>query len=148
MPTGRGGGQPREWYRGIPVPPDAVANFSRRNNTNYMQTGVLSALQLTSMIPNLVIENFYRKTQNSIDAGKTEAPFGYVIPAGTKDMTRAATLVNILRTQRIEIGTANAEIKIGRRRRSRPAPTSSSATSRTAGSPRTCSRGRTIPIPT
>ena len=34
-------------------------NFTRRNNTNYMQTGVLSALQLTSMFPNLVVENFY-----------------------------------------------------------------------------------------
>ena len=51
VPTGRGGGQPREWYRGIPIPPDTPANFTRRNNTNYMQTGVLSALQLTSMFP-------------------------------------------------------------------------------------------------
>jgi hypothetical protein len=113
VPTGRGGGQPREWYRGLPVPPDAVANFSRRNNTNYMQTGVLSGLQMTSMIPNLVIENFYRKTMNSIEAGKREAPFGYVIlvdPNG--DATRAATLVNILRAQRIEIGTANGEVKL------------------------------------
>ena len=49
-----------------------VANFSRRNNTNYMETGVLSALQLTSMFPNLVLENFYMKTQNSIEAGKTQ----------------------------------------------------------------------------
>jgi len=113
VPTGRGGGQPREWYRGLPVPADAIANFSRRNNTNYMQTGVLSGLQMTAMIPNLVIENFYRKTQNSIDAGKNEAPYGYVIPAGTKDMTRAVTLVNILRAQRIEIGTASAAFKIG-----------------------------------
>ena len=113
MPTGRGGGQPREWYRGLPIPPDAIANFSRRNNTNYMQTGVLSGLQMTSMIPNLVIENFYRKTINSIEAGKRDAPFGYVIPLDAKgDMTRAATLVNILRTQRIEVGTANAEIKL------------------------------------
>ena len=80
-PTGRGGGQPREWYRGLPIPPDAVANFSRRNNTNYMETGVLSGLQLTAMFPNLVVENFYRKTQNSIESGKKEAPYGYVIPA-------------------------------------------------------------------
>jgi hypothetical protein len=112
-PTGRGGGQPREWYRGLPIPPEAIANFSRRNNTNYMQTGVLSGLQLTAMFPNLVLENFYMKTQHSIDAGKTDAPYGYVIPAGKKDMTRSATLVNILRAQRIEVGTANAEIKIG-----------------------------------
>jgi hypothetical protein len=110
-PTGRGGSQPREWYRGIPVPPNAVATFSRRNNTNYMQTGVLCGLQFTAMIPNLVIENFYRKTQNSIEAGKTEAPFGWVIPP-QRDMTRVATLVNLLRVQRIEVGLASAEIKL------------------------------------
>jgi hypothetical protein len=110
--TGRGGGQPREWYRGIPVPPGAANNFSRRNNTNYMQTGVLSGLQLTSMFPNLVLENFYRKTQNSIDSGSAEAPYGYVIPV-QRDMTRVAALVNMLRVQRIEVGQAAAEIKLG-----------------------------------
>jgi len=113
VPTGRGGGQSREWYRGLPVPSDAVANFSRRDNTNYMQTGVLSGLQLTAMFPNLVVDNFYRKTANSIDAGKKDAPYGYVIAANAKDMTKAAALVNVLRAQRIEIGTATAEIKIG-----------------------------------
>jgi hypothetical protein len=46
VPTGRGGGQDREWYRGIQVGFNDVANFTRRANTNYMQTGVLSALQL------------------------------------------------------------------------------------------------------
>src|SRR5215471_20088946 len=88
-------------------------SFSRRDNTNYMETGVLSGLQLTSMFPNLVLENFYTKTQHSIDAGKTEAPFGYVIPFSTKDMTRAATLVNVLRAQQIEVGEAKSEVKIG-----------------------------------
>ena len=109
-PTGRGGGQQREWYRGLPIPPGAAQNFSRRNNTNYMQTGVLSGLQLTSMFPNLVVDNFYRKTQNSIDAGKNDPPHGYVIPV-QRDVTRVATLVNLLRAQRIEVGQATAEIK-------------------------------------
>src|SRR5262249_6137263 len=109
---GRGGGQPREWYRGIPIPPNAVQAFTRRNNTNYMETGVLSALQLTSMFPNLVIQNFYIKTRNSIEAGKTQAPYGYVISAA-RDMTRVATLVNVLRAQGIEIGTLAAETTIG-----------------------------------
>jgi hypothetical protein len=108
--SGRGGSQDREWYRGIPIPPGAADNFSRRNNTNYMQTGVLSGLQLTSMFPNLVVDNFYRKTQNSIDAGKKEPPHGYVIPV-QRDMTRVAELVNILRIQRIEIGQATSAIK-------------------------------------
>ncbi|HEX6463982.1 MAG TPA: M14 family zinc carboxypeptidase [Vicinamibacterales bacterium] len=112
-PTGRGGGQPREWYRGLPIPPGALQNFSRRDNTNYMETGVLSGLQLTSMVPNIVLENFYTKTQHSIEEGKTNPPYGYVIPFSTKDMTRAATLVNILRAQQIEVGEAKNEIKIG-----------------------------------
>jgi hypothetical protein len=110
-PTGRGGGQPREWYRGLPIPPGALANWSRRNNANYMQTGVLSGLQLTAMFPNLVVENFYQKTRNSIESGKTEAPFAFVIPV-QRDQTRVAELVNILRAQGIEIGRAGSEIKI------------------------------------
>jgi hypothetical protein len=108
--TGRGGAQQREWYRGLPIPPGAQNNWSRRNNTNYMQTGVLSGLQLTSTFPNLVVDNFYRKTQNSIDAGKNDPPHGYVIPV-QRDMTRVAELVNILRIQRIEIGQATSEFK-------------------------------------
>jgi hypothetical protein len=110
--TGRGGGQDREWYRGIAIPPGAQANFTRRVNTNYMETGVLSSLQLTSMFPNLVVENFYMKTRNSIEQGKNQAPYGYVIPV-QKDMTKPAELVRILRLQGIEVGTANAEFKIG-----------------------------------
>src|SRR6185295_20404652 len=73
VPNGQGGGQDREWYRGIPIPPGAAQSFTRRNNTNYMQTGVLLGLQLTAMIPNKVIENFYLKTRNSIQQGLTQA---------------------------------------------------------------------------
>ena len=109
-PSGRGGGQPREWYRGLPIPPGAVANFSRRNNTNYMETGVLSALQLTASFPNLIVENFYQKTKNSIESGKKDPPYAFVIPV-QREMTRVAELVNLLRRQRIEIGEARAEVK-------------------------------------
>ena len=109
-PTGRGGGQQREWYRGIPIPSGAQNTWSRRNNTNYMQTGVLSALQLTAAFPNLIIDNFYRKTVNSIEAGKTEPPYGFVIPP-QRDMTRVAELIDILRIQRIEVGRATTAIK-------------------------------------
>ena len=37
----------REWYR--PLPPYRNVEWSMRNNTNYMETGVLSALELTSV---------------------------------------------------------------------------------------------------
>ena len=109
-PTGRGGAQAREWYRGIPIPPGAQNNWSRRNNANYMQTGVLSALQLTASFPTLIVDNFYRKTINSIEAGKSEPPHGFVIPP-QRDMTRVAELVNILRVQRIEVGLLTSELR-------------------------------------
>jgi hypothetical protein len=112
VPTGRGGGQPREWYRGIPIPPGYPANFTRRNNTNYMQTGVLSALQLTSMFPQLVLENFYVKTRNSLEAGAKMAPYAWVFPV-QRDMTKVAELMRILRAQGIEVGTLNSETSVG-----------------------------------
>jgi hypothetical protein len=111
VPTGRGGTQEREWYRGLPVPQNAAASFSRRANTNYMQTGVLSALQLVSQFPTTVVENFYVKSRNAIDDGRTRAPYGFVIPV-QRDMTRVAELVRILRLQAIEVGRAGAEFAL------------------------------------
>jgi hypothetical protein len=112
IPTGRGGGQDREWYRGIPIGFNDIATFTRRSNANYMQSGVISALQLASMFPQTVLENFWIKTRNSIDDGKTKAPYGFVIPK-QRDMTRVAEMVNLLRVQRIEIGEATAPVKVG-----------------------------------
>src|SRR5439155_19037315 len=112
VPTGRGGGQPREWYRGIPIPPNAAQSFTRRNNTNYMETGVLSGLQLASMFPNLVLENFYVKSRNSLEEGRTKAPYAYGFPV-QRDMTRVVTLVNILRAQGIEVGVLAQDYHAG-----------------------------------
>ncbi len=112
IPTGRGGTQDREWYRGIPAPPNAAASFTRRANVNYMQTGLISSLQLAAQFPTIIVENFYVKTRNAIEDGRTKAPFGYVIPV-QRDMTRAAELVRILRIQGIEVGQAAAEFRLG-----------------------------------
>ena len=99
----------REWYR--PLPPPRTLTWSMRNNTNYMETGVLSALELTSAFPQTVLENFYMKSRNSVKSGETEAPFGYVLPV-QPDMTRVAFIVNVLRLQGIEVGRATAEVKL------------------------------------
>jgi hypothetical protein len=112
LPTGRGGAQDREWYRGLPVPPNAANSFTRRDNTNYSETGVLSSLQLTSTFPTTIVENFYIKSRNAIEDGRTKPPYGFVIPV-QREMTKAAELVRILRVQGIEVGQAIGEIKIG-----------------------------------
>ena len=103
IPTGKGGTQDREWYRGLALPPNGVGTFTRRDNTNYMETGVLSALQLTSMFPQMVLQNFYLKTKHSIDDGSAKAPYAFVLPAAP-DMTKPAALINVLRAQGVEVG--------------------------------------------
>jgi hypothetical protein len=100
----------REWYR--PSPPYKEVDWSMRNNTNFMETGVLTALQFTSAFPKIVLENFYLKNRNAVESGKKDAPFGFVIPAGQPDMTRVARLVNLLRLQGIEVGRTSAELKL------------------------------------
>jgi hypothetical protein len=99
----------REWYR--PLPPPRQFEWSMRNNTNYMETAVLSALELTATFSQTVLENFYKKSRNSIESGKSEPPFGYILPARQPDMTRVAFIVNILRLQGIEVGRAGAAVK-------------------------------------
>jgi hypothetical protein len=83
-----------------------------RNNTNYMETGVLSALELTSAFPRTVLENFYKKSLHSIESGSKDTPYGYVFPSSQKDMTRVAFIVNILRLQGVEVGRATGEVKL------------------------------------
>ena len=110
---GEGGGgsmTTREWYR--PLPPYKEVVWSMRNNTNYMETGVLCALEMTAGFGKTVLEDFYDKSRNSIDSGGKQAPFGYVMPAGQRDMTRVAFIVNILRLQGIEVGRATGEVRL------------------------------------
>jgi hypothetical protein len=83
-----------------------------RNNINYAETGVLTALEFTSTIPQIVLNNFYLKSRNSIRTGETEAPYAYIIPADNEDPTRVAFAVHILHMQGIEVGRAKADIKL------------------------------------
>ena len=92
----------RQWYR--PLPAFKEVEWSLRNNTNYMQTGVLSALELAAAHPRVILENFYKKSLHAVEDGAKGAPYGFVIPAGQKDPTRVAWVVNTLRMQGIEVG--------------------------------------------
>ncbi|HEX3704416.1 MAG TPA: M14 family zinc carboxypeptidase [Vicinamibacterales bacterium] len=108
--AGRSNQSQREWFR--PWPATGDFDWSLRDNTNYGETGVITALQYTSRFPQVILENFYVKSRNSVETGRKETVAGYVIPAGQRDMTRVVRLVNLLRLQGIEIGRANAEVKL------------------------------------
>ena len=108
--AGRGNQAMRDWFR--PWPATGEFDWSLRNNTNYGETGVLTALQYTAAFPDVILSNFYQKSRNSINAGKTDALAGFIIPAGQRDATRVAVLVNMLRMQGIEVGRAKSEVRL------------------------------------
>ena len=96
---GRRADRPRPGQPGTRVVPRHSGAAGRHGELHAPQQhelhadGVLSALQLTSMFPNLVVENFYRKTQNSIDQGKTDAAVRLRADPEQRDMTKPAELV-------------------------------------------------------
>jgi len=106
----RFGAAQRQWYR--PLPAYREVEWSLRNNTNYMQTGVLAGLELAAAHPRVIVENFYKKSLHAVEDGAKAAPYGFVIPAGQRDLTRVAWVVNTLRLQGIEVGTLRGELKV------------------------------------
>lgn len=97
----------REWYR--PAPPTEWVNWSSRNNTNYMQAGVLASLTYTADNSRLLLRNYYQKGVNNIKRGKEEAIKAFVIPKKQRDPAMAVYLVNQLRVQGIEVHESSGE---------------------------------------
>jgi hypothetical protein len=106
-----GGQLTRQWYRPNPATAGDV-DWSIRNSINYAQTGLLTALELTSKFPTMVVENYYKKSANAVKKGAEKAPHAFVIPAGQRDQTQVDRVANLLRRQAIEVHRASAEIKI------------------------------------
>jgi hypothetical protein len=96
----------REWYR--PAPPTELVNWSSRNNTNYMQAGVLASLTYTADNSKLLLRNFYQKGVNNITRGKKESTKVFVIPKKQRDPAMVAYMVNQLRVQGLEIHESTA----------------------------------------
>ncbi|NNG15729.1 MAG: hypothetical protein HKM89_04550, partial [Gemmatimonadales bacterium] len=100
----------QQWYRANP-PPDEV-EWSLRNNTNYMQAGVLSSLTLAARNGPTLLYNFWKKGANTLALGRTQAPHGWVIPARQRDRDRLAYLVNQLRHHGIEVHRATKDFSL------------------------------------
>jgi hypothetical protein len=100
----------RDWRRPLPAYREVL--WSARNNINYMETGVLSALDLTASHARTILENFYRKSQNSIAEGVARAPHAFVLPGDQEDPTRVAFVVNFLRRQGIEVGETTETVTL------------------------------------
>lgn len=100
-----------QWYR--PSPPAKKVRWSLRNNTNYMEAGVLAALEYAALHRAELLESFWSKGQRAVEKGKNEAPYAWAFGPEQRDPARLAYLVNQLRAHRIEVHRLAAEKTLG-----------------------------------
>jgi hypothetical protein len=100
----------QEWYR--PLPPPRKFRWSLRNNTNYMESGCLAALDYTAKNAKEMLRDFYRKGYNSWQKGVKGGPYAFAIPADQGDRRRVADMVELLLAHRIEVSKATAPFKV------------------------------------
>jgi hypothetical protein len=97
----------QEWFRANP--PYREVTWSLRNNVNYAQSGVLHALHFAATNRETVLRNYWRKSSNSLERGRTQAPYAYVVPTDAQTQPRradASHLLNLLRRHGIELHRA------------------------------------------
>ena len=86
----------RTWYK--QNPPLPKTKWSQRNNNNYEQTGVLTALHYFAGNNQIFLRNFYLKAKRSIEKPRTEGPAAYVFPSD--DARPGAQLSSLQRFRR------------------------------------------------
>ncbi len=94
----------RTWFR--PNPPLPKVLWSQRNNNNYTQTGLLTALDYFAQNRTMFLRNFWLKSKRSIEKPRTAGPAAYVLSADETRKGAQAELLRVLRLQHVEISRA------------------------------------------
>jgi hypothetical protein len=100
----------RTWYK--QNPPLPKTKWSQRNNNNYEQTGVLTALAYFAANNKLFLHNFYLKARRSIEKPGTAGPSAYVFTADDPRPGAQAELLRTLQDQGCEISRATAPFTV------------------------------------
>ena len=100
----------RTWYKQNPPLPKTI--WSQRNNNNYQQTGLLTALHYFAGNGKLFLRNFYLKSKRSVLKARTEGPAAYVFTADDPRPGSQASLLRILQKQGVEVSRATAEFTV------------------------------------
>ena len=94
----------RTWYR--PNPPLPKVRWSQRDNNNYEQSGLLTALNYFADNSKLFLHNFYLKSKRSIEKSALSGPSAYVFPANDTHRDAQMQLLRILQLQHAEVSRA------------------------------------------
>ncbi|HEY1991010.1 MAG TPA: hypothetical protein VGH71_01015, partial [Gammaproteobacteria bacterium] len=100
----------RTWYRQNPPLPKVV--WSQRDNNNYEQNGLLTALHYFSDNAKLFLNDFYLKSKRSILKPEDGGPAAYVLPADDAHLGAQAQLLQVLQRQHAEISRAGAAFTV------------------------------------
>ncbi|HZS44814.1 MAG TPA: M14 family zinc carboxypeptidase [Blastocatellia bacterium] len=100
----------RTWYR--QNPPLPKTKWSQRNNNNYEETGLLTALNYFASNNKLFLHNFYLKSKRTIEKPKREGPAAYVFTADDPRPGAQAELLRLLQMQGCEISRATAQFSV------------------------------------
>ena len=101
----------REWFR--PLPPAPTIKWGPRNTVNIEQSALLLSLQHVADHRETYLDNYWLKNRRSVERGRTDPPFAWVIPAGQRRGGDAADAVNDLRRQGLEISVASSSFGAG-----------------------------------
>ncbi len=100
----------RTWFKQNPPLPQA--KWSQRDNNNYEETGVLTALSYFASNNKFFLHNFYLKAKRSIAKANTEGPAAYVFTATDPRPGAQADLLRMLQDQGCEISRATAPFTV------------------------------------
>jgi hypothetical protein len=100
----------RTWYRQDPPLPRTL--WSQRDNNNYEETGLLTALHYFGDSRKFFLKNFYLKAKRSIQKPSQEGPSAYVLPGDDPRLGSQADLLRVMMKQRVEISRATAPFTV------------------------------------
>jgi hypothetical protein len=100
----------RAWYK--PNPPLPQVTWSQRDNNNYEQSGLLTALDYFADNGQLFLKNFYLKAKGSIEKPAKGGPAAYVFSANDKRPGAQAQLLHLLQLQHAEISRTSAPMTV------------------------------------
>jgi len=100
----------RTWYK--PNPPLPKVRWSQRDNNNYEQTGLLTALNYFADNGTQFLRNFWLKSKRSIEKPEAGGPAAYVLPADDAHRGAQAQLLRVLQLQHAEISKASAPLTV------------------------------------
>ena len=100
----------RTWYK--PNPPLPKVLWSQRDNNNYQQSGLLTALYYFAQHGQHFLDNFWQKSKRSIEKPRLAGPAAYVLTSDEKDKGAQMHLLRALHRQHVEISRASAPFTV------------------------------------